>query len=370
MTNVKPLRLAKRTTLTSYSNSGKVNVNIPPGRDGVPSAPFQTAGKLGVKVPNGDTPISAGIGTGKGKKSFLRPFLLAGRTKKGEMPAAVMHKSRKEEEFDVPKSQDGFEGVGDDHLQVDLEVLESPYEETAFISKDDGYPDGDDVSQDSPVWAPLAAKGKKGTSKRVAEMRIDEIVPSSPGVATSDTPNIPLTPVTPVSTSIFNSPILSPVPTPTTALNQLSPIEAQVPMSPIPITPITPSQANTTPPSPIGTTPNTPIPITPITTRKSSTHRESESRLGHGRDRHHRNREETSDKRRKRKEHEREHSKREKGSGENISRPSRSEVEKEDTWLEVVFEDLPFGPDKNMVSASFFPFFPFPSFSTLSAARL
>jgi len=339
----------------------------------VPSAPPQSGGKLGVKVPDGDTPISAGIGTGKGRKSFLRPFLLGGRRKKGEMPASVMHKSRKEEEFDVPKSQDGFERVRDDHLQVDLEVPESPYEETAFISKDDGNGHGDDVGQDSPVWAPLAAKGKKGTSKRVAEMRIDEVIPSSPGVATSNTPSIPLTPVTPVSPvspPIVTSPMLSPVPTPATALIQLSPIEAQVPMSPIPITPITPSQANTTPPSPIGTTPNTPIPITPITTGKSSTHRESESRLGHGRDRHHRNREETSDERRKRKERERELSKREKGSGENISRPSRSEVEKEDTWLEVVFEDLPFGPDKNMVSASFFPFFPFPSFSTLSAARL
>ena len=332
----------------------------------MPSAPFQTAGKLGVKIHDGDTPISAGVGTGKGKKSFLRPFLLGGRKKKGETPAAVMHKSRKEEEFDVPKNQDGFEGVVDDHLQVDLEVPESPYEETAFISEGDGHRDGDDVGQDSPVWAPLAAKGKKGTSNRVAEMRIDEVIPSSPGIVTPNTPSIPLTPVTPVSPvspSIVNSPILPPVPSPFTAFIQISPIEAQVPISPIPITPITPSQAITAPPSPIGSTPNTPIPITPITTSKPSTHRESERKLESGRDRHHRNSEETSDERRKRKEREREHSKRERGSEEKRSRPSRSDVEKEDTWLEVVFEDLPFGPDRNMVShlSIFFPqsiFFP------------
>jgi hypothetical protein len=46
------------------------------------------------------------------------------------------------------------------------------------------------------------------------------------------------------------------------------------------------------------------------------------------------------------------------------ARSSRSEkVEKEDTWLEVVFEDLPFGPDQNMVSAPSFSFFLVPSLS-------
>ena len=363
MTNVKPLRLAKRTTLTSYSNEGKVNVNIPPGRDGVPSAPFQTAGKLGVKVPNGDTPISAGIGMGQGRKSFLRPFLLGGRKKKGEMPAAAMHKSRKEEEFNVPKSQDGFQGVGDDHLQVDLESPESPYEDTASPSKDEVG----GVGEASPVGAPLV-KGKKGVTKRVAAMRIDEVAPSSPGIVTPKTPNITLAPITPATpVSPLNVP--SPVPTPTTAFIQLSPIEAQVPISPIPITPITPSQAIKTPPSPIGSIPNTPIPTTHVIPAGTiSSHRESERKLESGRDRHHRNREETNDERRTRKEREREreHSKRERGSGERKPRSSRSDVEKEDTWLEVVFEDLPFGPDKNMVSASFFPFFPFSSFSTPS----
>jgi hypothetical protein len=313
------------------------------------SAPPQTAGKLGVDVPDGEIPSSAGIGTGKGKKSFLRPFLLGGRKKKGEMPAAAMHKSRKEEEFDVQP----IEQMVDDHLQVEFEIPESTQEIIASTPQYeiDGNEHGS--GEASPVWAPLA--GKKGVSKRVAEMRVDGSVPASPWVVTPITPNIPLTPITsstPASPSIVDSPIPSPISTPTTAVNQLTPVETDIPLTPEPTTPITATLAVKTPPSRIRFAPNTPMHITPtIPTSKSSAHREPSRDSDHGHDRHHhRNPEETSDERRKRKD--REHARREEGSeGEWRARSSRSQnVEKEDTWLEVVFEDLPFGPDKNMVS--------------------
>jgi hypothetical protein len=354
-TNVKPLRLGKRTTLTSYSNSDKgLSVNVPPGEDGsILSAPLRhTGGELGGNTPNREVPNSAETGASQGKKSFLRPFLLGGRKKQRvEIPAAVMHKSRKEEEFDIPKSQVGYQGMADGRLQVDLETPETPYEDSAEISKHDD-------SQPSPVWAPLG-KGKKGTSKRVAEIRVDEGDPTSPGVMTPMSAKAPPTPttITPV-TPVSQSNVLSPVPTPSTAFIQLTPIEGDIPFSPVPITPITPSPAITIAPLAMRSTPNTPLATTPtIPTSKSTAQRESGRPSDLGGDRlrhHHRKPEETSDERRKRKERER---RSERGSeGEKRSRSSRSEdVEKEDTWLEIVFEDLPFGPDKNMVSPLPFP---------------
>jgi hypothetical protein len=353
--DVKPLKLAKRTTLASYWNSGKgLNVNIPPEREGaLPSAPLRqtSSGELVANLPDRrDPPSSARIEVKKGTKSFLRPFLLGGRKKKGEMPAAAMHKSRREEGSEVH----AIGKMVDEHLQVELDTPESPYEERALIDRDG--------SEASPVWAPLA--GKKGVSKRVAEMRVDESVPASPGVMTPTTAKVPLTPITPntpVSPSIVNSSIPSPVPTPTTAVIQLSPIEVEVPLTPISIKPITPSLATTTPPSPIISTPSSRKPTTPTGIIKPPTHK----KRGHERDHdhhrhHHRNPDETSDERRKRKD--REHARREDRSEERGSRSSEIEkVEKEATWLEVVFEDLPFGPDKNMVSALLL--FPSRSFS-------
>jgi hypothetical protein len=320
----------------------------------MPSAPLQTAGKLGVDVPDEDTPSSAGIGTGRGKKSFLRPFLLGGRKKKGEMPAAAMHKSKREEGSEVH----AIEKMVDDHLQVDFEIPESPQEIIASTPQHDSDGDEHGSGEASPVWAPLG-KGKKGVSKRVAEMRVDEGVPSSPGISTPITAQAPLTPLTPVtpispvSPSIVDSPIPSPVPTPITAFIDLTPVEASIPFTPVPITPITPSLATTTPPSSMISTPSSPIPTTPTTTNKSSAHRDSGRKLGHGHDRHHhRKPDETSDERRRRKD--REHARREDRSEERRARSSEIEkVEKEDTWLEVVFEDLPFGPDQNMVSPLF-----------------
>jgi hypothetical protein len=346
-TNVKPLKLAKRTTLTSYSNSGKgLNVNIPAGREGaLPSAPLRqtSSGELVANLPDRrDPPSSARIEVNKGKKSFLRPFLLGGRKKKGEMPAAAMHKSKREEGSEVH----AIEKMVDDHLQVDFEIPEIPQEIIASTPQHDSDGDEHGSGEASPVWAPLG-KGKKGMSKRVAEMRVDESVPASPGVVAPTTAKVPLTPVTPISPV---SPSIDTVLTPTTAVNQVTPVETDIPLTPEPTTPIIPSPVNTTPPSP--STPSTPIPTTPTTTNKPSAQRER----GHerGRDHHHRNPDETSDERRNRKE--REHARRKEGfEGEQRARSSRSEkVEKEDTWLEVVFEDLPFGPDRNMVSPPFF----------------
>ena len=354
--NVKPLKLAKRTTLTSYSTSRRrLSVEIPPGRDGtLPSAPLRqtSSGELVANLPDRrDPPSSARIEVSKGKKPLLRPFLLGGRKKKGEMPVAAMHKSKREGGSDVHSS----EKIVDDHLQVDLEIPEGPSEDLALTPN---YHDGGEAS---PVWAPLV--GKQGVSKRVAEMRIDEVVPSSPGISTSDITNVPLTPITPstpVSPPIVNSPTPSPIPIPTTALIELTPLETSRPITPVPITPITPSLANTIPPSPIISTSSSPIPTTPTTTTKSSSRREP----GHERDRdhhHHRKPNETSGERNKRKA--REQARREDGSEGSRSRASQSEdVEEEDTWLEGIFEDLPFGPDKNMVSA--------PSFSSLLVPSL
>jgi len=351
--NVKPLKLAKRTTLRSYSKSKGLNVNIPPGGEGaLPSAPLRqtSSGELVANLPDRrDPPSSARIEVSKGKKSFLRPLLLGGRKKKGEMPAAAMHKSKREGGSEVH----AIEKMVDDHLQVDLEVPDSPQETIASTPRHDSHGNDDGSGAASPVWAPLG-KGKKGVSKRIAEIRVNESVPASPGVVTPNTPKIPLTPITPstpVSPPIVNSPTPSPVPTPTTALIELIPVEASRPFIPVPITPITPSLANTIPPSPIISTSSSPIPTTPTTTTKSSSRREP----GHERDRdhhhHYRKPEETSDERRKRKERELEHIKRERGSEERRARSSEIEkVEKEDTWLEAVFEDLPFGPDQNMVS--------------------
>jgi len=339
-----------------------LSVEIPPGREGaLPSAPLRqtSSGELVANLPDRrDPPISARIEVSKGKKSFLRPFLLGGRRKKGEMPAAAMPKSKREGGSEVH----AIEKMVDDHLQVDFEVPDNPQETIASNPRHDSDGNDDGSGEASPVWAPLG-KAKKGVSKRIAEMRIDEVVPSSPGFVTPNTPNIPLTPITPstpVSPPIVDSPPSSPVPTPTTGLIELTPEEASRPITPVPITPITPCLANTTP-----STSSSPIPTALTTTTRSSSHREP----GHVRDRdhhHHRTPEESSDERRKRKEREREHIKRERGSEERRARSSeieKVEVEKEITWLEAVFEDLPFGPDQNMVSASSFSSLLVPSLS-------
>jgi len=344
--NVKPLKLARRTTPTSYSKDKGSNVNIPPIKEGsMPSTPLlQTSSmELVTNIPDPrDPPNFTGIEANKGKKSFLRPFLLGGRKKKGEMLAAVVHKSRQEDGSDV---HSGEQLVNED-LQVDSGPPESPYEETAFSSEYDDNGDGDDGGQLSPIWAPLATKGKKTVSRRVAEIHVDEVIPASPVVMTPMISKVLLPPVTPDTSTppVATSPIPSPVPTPTTASIQSTPVGTVIPITPVAMSPIT------APSSWMRSPPQTPIPITPIVAVSTTpTHRESESKLGSGGDRHHRDRKETSDERRKRKE--REHAKRGRGSdGERRSRPIRSFVEKEDTWLEVIFEDLPFGPDKNMVS--------------------
>lgn len=259
------------------------------------------------------------------------------------MPAMAIRTSSKEEESGIHSN----EKMVNEDLQVDSEPPGSPYEETAFTSKHDDNADGDDGGQLSPVWAPLNAKGKKAVSRRVAEIHVDEIVLASPGVMTPITSRILPSPVTPDTSTppMATSPIPSPVSTPTTALIQLTPVDAAIPISPTAVTPITAR------PSPTRSPPQTPIPITPVVpTSTTRTRQESEKNREHGRDRHHhRHHVEGSDERRKRKERER--AKRERGSdGKRRSRPLRSDVEKEDTWLEVIFEDLPFGPDKNMVS--------------------
>lgn len=360
--------LKKRTTLKSYhpSTPTTLYVDIPTHQESsIPSAPLRqtSSGELMGNPPErGDVPQSAGL-MGKGKKSFLRPLLLGGRKKRDKAqavgtPTNTRHQSRKEEirkmsynVIDTPHVQGGYEGIEDDYLHVEGTV-ESPYEETAFISDDP-----------VPEWAPLAAKNdeKKKVSKRVVELGVEATaeVPSSP-VAGGTTPRTPLTPVTfPINSPVIPSPVLSPVlspilspvsvpvSTPVTASMQIIPTESDArPRTIEPVTPMTPPIGIVIPVSPvISSAPSTPIPDTPVVALSRSAEREPSTRKSDRSPDHKRVRELKHIAR-----GERESGRREaKGERESKSKQSKK-IEAEISWLEQVFEDLPFGPDKNMVS--------------------
>lgn len=315
------------------------------------------SGELGDGLPhNGESKSAVGTGTGrgKGKKSFLRPFLLGGRKKK----AVEIPKREEQELFDLintpqDEKEEGYEGIVDDYLGIEVGP-ESPYEETAFVS--DGK---HDEVQASPVWAPLTGKGKvNGASKRVVELRVEPGSKVIPPVVISPITSRSLIPSTTATPRVFDSPVTSPVLsptssvlTPTTAI-PLASVEVQSPLTPIPTTPTTPSLSITVSSSPASDT--TTVPSTPRVTPSEP----SSNRASHGDNNHYRNREKTSEERQGRKE--REHNRHEEGKRSDSERRSSSnrstkneKDEKEDTWLEGVFEDLPFGPDRNMVSHHF-----------------
>jgi hypothetical protein len=284
----------------------------------------------------GEIPKSA-IVEGKGKRSFLRPLLLGGRKNKGkEMPTAMKHNLK--QEIRQP-TYDGYGGIVKDSLHVEAkEVPESLYEETAFIS--------DEVSEWAPSMSKAQEKDRKGVSKQIDEPRVEPGFKtlSSSSLVVIDTPITGITPVTPMTSKvepIDSSPPISPVlcPTPST------PIQFDIPITPVPSTPITPLSPITMPPSP-----PTPDPMS-----NTLIDQESPSPLGspiseHTPDPEPRRVRELKNEERgilepsgREREREREREK---------SRSSRKVVE--NTWLEMILEDLPFGPDKNMVSTLLF----------------
>jgi len=366
-----PEMMNKRTTLTSYRQStpsGRLRVDVPTSQEGsMLSAPLRqtSSGELIDNIPDrGQVPQSARIG-GKGKKSFLRPLLLGGRKKKDgsaimEKPSAMNHVSRNAKEIDksnddivnspqtMTQTPDGYVGILDDYLHVGQD-MESPYEETAFVSDD----------TKSPGWAPL-----RGRSKEVLGSEIEPGIDLSSSGATFSipvTPNPTDSPIAiPTIASSPDSPPPSPLVTPPATFSAPTPITAVVPITPetvetpsnpiIPMTPIT--QPAIFPTSPSIATPITPVPNSPfITPVKSSFDQEQSMRSSEGRPDHKRVQEFKSN---------------ENAHRERVKRERRSErartsrkIEPESSWLEVVFEDLPFGPDKNLVSP---PYCPLPSY--------
>jgi hypothetical protein len=378
----------------------------------LPSAPLRktSSGELvaGIELPlphlsggggsggEGGQPVSAGVG----KRSFLRPFLLGGgkvwkKVKSDASDTAMQrnvlaelnHVQRHTENpvlskekyrmVDTPvdaKPRSKGTPIGDDYLHVELP--ESPYEETAYISMDDHEHEtrGRETkemtvqpSSKSLEIAVLQGEAKRAEAEpgvmtpippRVARLRGDH-TPSSPRGGVSR-PGSPRTPITP-GLMADQSPL-----TPTT-------------VAPTPITaPLTPPSPAFTPTSPTSTPPTPVLPATPITrledpipvqptlrdrdkpTEKrrhrtphehESSSRESRSRSKRSDDesrsrqhqhtddgvRRHRHRDDDDDERRRAKRHERQKSKRQ------IARVRES-------WLEVLLQDLPFGPDKQMVS--------------------
>ena len=375
-----PTVINKRTTLTSYrpsTPSGRLHVDVTKSQEGsMLSAPLRqtSSGELIDNIPDrGQVPQSARIG-GKGKRSFLRPLLLGGRKKKDEsinmvMPSAVNHVSRNAKEIDTSDSDmvdsplaltqtpDGYVGILDDYLHVGQD-MESPYEETAFVSDD----------TKSPGWAPL-----RGRSKEVLGSEIEPGIDLSSSGATFSipvTPNPTDSPIAiPTIASSPDSPPPSPLVTPPATFSAPTPITAVVPITPetvetpsnpiIPMTPIT--QPAIFPTSPSIATPITPVPDSPfITPVKSSFDQEQSMRSSEGKPDHNR-----VEELRDIDSAHRERVKRERRS--ERARTSRK-IEPEISWLEMVFEDLPFGPDKNLVSPPYCPP-PLPHLTILSAVH-
>jgi len=393
----------------------------------MPSAPLrqtssgQLVEDLALPLIGEGQPVSAGVGS-KAKKSFMRPFLL-GKSKKGltmkegveRSPLHIpemRHPPRNEQHQEPPKRpESGFQmvdsprqavsGIRDDYLHV--EVPESPYEETAYISdNDDTAPtpgllsrtiDGGvevkeipneivdlrvdlDVKALTPVNAtitlspsplPAAMNGQgKVNPNTLIQPTSPAFVPPSPGIAETPTTAIPSSPV-------LNSPRSAP--TPMTAIVQVSPILPATPsisLSPLlpltPLTPLIPTAEHTPPLTPISipltpidqttktaSVPNTPLtPLTPLTSIPvpvpTAQKQQVEEDLSKPKGRSSRDHA-PKDRPRIKDDNER---KRPKDKTSRKPRASKTLPEKRDTWLELVFEDLPFGPDKNMVSPLFF----------------
>jgi len=398
----------------------------------MPSAPLRqtSSGELVDNLPipltGQSQPVSAGVGS-KAKKSFMRPFLL-GKSKKGltmkeEVERSPLHipemrhpPRNDRHETRVQKPDSGFQmidtpqqsgrGIRDDYLHV--EVPESPYEETAYIS------DHDDTAPTPELSSRTMDDGAKAKEipNEIVDLRVDlevkaltpvnaTITPSpSPSPAAMNgqgkmNPNtlaqptspafgldspLPLSPANEVTptTAIPSSPVPpSPrsAPTPMTAIVQVSPIFPATPsisvspLSPLtPLTPLIPTAEHTPPLTPItisltpidqtaktASLPNTPltpltsltsIPIPVQTAQKQQVEKDLSKPKGHSSRGHGaRNRSKPKGEKGRRKSKDEKHRK---------SQSPKPPSAEGDTWLELVFEDLPFGPDKNMVSPLFF----------------
>lgn len=426
----------RRTTLTSYQSQkpfqqGGLQLSIPTRRDGIPSAPLRQTSSgelvdnLPIPLPDEGQPVSAGVGS-KAKKSFMRPLLLGKSKKKPTMKEGVersplhipemRHPPRNDRhETRVQKPDSGFQmidtpqqssrGIKDDYLHV--EVPESPYEETAYISDNDHTAPTPGLSSrtiDGGVEA-------KEIPNEIVDLRVDlevkALTPVNATITPSPSPSpaamngqgkvnpstlaqptspafgmdslLPLSPANEVTptTAITSSPVPnSPrsAPTPMTAIVQASPILPATPsisvspLSPLtPLTPLIPTAEHTSPLTPISipltpidqttktaSVPNTPLtPLTSISIPIPTTHRQqveedsSKPKGSSSRDHAPKDRPRIKDDNKP---------KRPKDKTSRKPRNSKILFEERDTWLELVFEDLPFGPDKNMVS----PLLPIP----------
>lgn len=303
----------------------------------------------------------------------------------------------------IDSSRQAVSGIRDDYLHV--EVPESPYEENAYIS------DNDDTAPTPGLSSRTIDGGAEAEEipNQIVDLRVDlevkaltpvnaTITPSpSPSLAAMNgqgqvNPNTLAQPISPAfgidsplplslasevtpTTAIPSSPVPNSsrsAPTPMTAIVQVSPIlpatpsRSLTPLLPLtPLTPLVPTAEHTPPLTPISipltpidqttktaSVPNTPLtPLTSISIPIPTTHRqqvEEDSSKPKGRSsRDH----SPKDRSRIKDDNER---KRPKDKTSRKSRASNTLSEEQDTWLELVFEDLPFGPDKNMVSPLFF----------------
>lgn len=376
----------------------------------LPSAPLRktSSGELvvGINLPliqphggggsggEGGQPVSAGVG----KRSFLRPFLLGGgkggkkvKSDTSDMGlqrpvlAELNHVQRhtadpvlSKEKYQVVDTTDGTEAglnatpIGDDYLHVELP--ESPYEETAYISTDDHGPETQGRRPQNLTVQPgpksleiaiLQEEEKRAGAEptpmtpippRVAELRGDHTTSSPRGSRpgspkTFHTPGLmadqsPLTP-----TTVPPTPITAPVTPPSPALTPTSPTS----IPPTPVLPVTPINGLE---YPIPVQPTSHDRDKPTETRRhrtppehESSSRESRSRSKRSDDqgrskrpqrtddggRRHRHRDADDNERRRAKRHER-------------GRSERQVARVQESWLEVLFQDLPFGPDKQIVS--------------------
>jgi len=314
-----------------------------------------------------------------GKKSFLRPFLLGARKKvtltAPDLPfsgrpaesrpvlSELNHIQRHAEDFksvssptnrtvDTPRAGTRLAAIGDNYLHVQLP--ESPYEETAFASEDDPPA----LSQQSATLSSKRAMVKIGIDP-AASMTVEvkpqdgpreAMIPVLPRVAQlrgTTSSNSPISP-SPLSSSLKSTGIdpQTPTPTPTARLPEVAQTPSPSPTTP---TPGTPAPAPATPLTSI--TPLTPIiPPSPMTSPPRKERRERTERH------------ERSERSAKESSKSRSTNKGSRSEGESRSHrrerdPTRvrtrsKPVSEEESWLEVLLHDLPFGPDKKMVSSS------------------
>jgi hypothetical protein len=363
----------------------------------LPSAPLRktSSDELMVNITLDPQPPKSAAAV-SGKKPFLRPFLLGGRKevipKPPDLPfpgrpaelrpilPELNHVQRPLEDFKpmtYPDSKTHAAGyrsvdthhngtrvaaIGDDYLHVQLP--ESPYEETAFISEDD---------------PPLPQLSRPSTAKQgVVTLQIDPAASMTVEVKPQDGPEEAMTPVlprvaqlrgstslnspispSPLSSSLERTGLESSTPTPTSRVAEVAQSPSLSPTTPTP-TPATPL-TSVAPLTPI-------IPPSPMTSAPRKERRERTER-------HERSERSAKESSKSRSTNKSSRTKAESRSHRHEREPTRvrtrsKPVPEEESWLEVLLQDLPFGPDEKMVSISVLAVLGERSILTTSSKRL